>query len=242
VGAATTNIALLDCNKGAIGDVGAGSGGVSFVTTPFINSLVPPRFGAEVGSRNKWGWSLGHPSLGAPGWRKFNEAQSMSANQTPVPGASYQQDNIYPFGSPYSIYAGNCLAMRPDQNGTDPVQTVQVNAGQIAGPIQLKQPSLNILAISSIPLATPVVGARVRVTPSQPEMNGCAGTITLGNTNAIGQLDEPGLPYGTYDVCVDKPPVSLSATVNKVKVARYPGTNLIQFPLIVGVASPTACP
>jgi hypothetical protein len=241
VGAATTNIALLDCTKGTVGDPSLGTGGVSFVTTPFINSLVPPRFGAEVGSRNKWGWSIGHPSLGAPGWRKFNEAQSMSVNQNPVAGATYQQDNIYPFGSSYSIYAGNCTAMRPDQNGTDPMQTVQVNAGQIAGPIKLKQPSLNVLAISSIPLATPVVGARVRVTPSLPEMNGCSGTVTLGNTNAVGQLDEPGLPYGTYDVCVDKPPVPLSVTVSKVKVSSYPGTNLIHFPLIVGVATPTLC-
>ena len=53
---------------------------------------------------------------------------------------------------------------------------------------------------------------------------------------------EPGLPYGTYDVCVDKPPTPLSFTVSKVKVNTWPGTGLIQFPLVVGVASPTVCP
>jgi hypothetical protein len=73
-------------------------------------------------------------------------------------------------------------------------------------------------------------------------MNGCAGTISLGNTNIRGELDEPGLPYGTYDVCVDKPPVALSFTVSKVKVSKWPGTNLIQFPLVAGVASPSVCP
>jgi hypothetical protein len=41
---------------------------------------------------------------------------------------------------------------------------------------------------------------------------------------------------------VDKPPAPLSVTVSKVKVSSYPGTSLIQFPLIAGVASPTVCP
>jgi hypothetical protein len=237
VGAATTTVALLDCAPGQIG-------GVTFDTKPIINSISPFQLGQTVASRNKWGFAIGHPSLPAPFFRPFAVPQSMSGGATTgLNGPFSSTPDVYPFASPYSIWAGNCQAMRPTKNGTDPDPAVQVDAGQTVTPAAaLHQPALNVLAVSSVPLATPVVGARVRVTPSQPEMNGCSGTISLGNTNVLGELDEPGLPYGTYDVCVDKPPTPLSFTVSKVKVNAWPGTGLIQFPLVVGVASPTACP
>jgi Flp pilus assembly pilin Flp len=237
VGATTTTLTVLCAQPAQIT-------GVTFDTKPFINSVLPLQLGATVASRNKWGFSIGHPSLPAPAFRKFTEAQSMSGGAiTGLNGPFATPNNIFPFSSPYSIWAGNCLAMKPSANGTDPDPTVLATAGGSVSPAAaLHQPALNILAISSVPLSTPVVGARVRVTPSQPEMNGCAGTISLGNTNIRGELDEPGLPYGTYDVCVDKPPVALSVTVSKVKVSKWPGTNLIQFPLVAGVASPSVCP
>jgi Tfp pilus assembly protein PilV len=233
VGATTSTVALLDCGPGSIGDTSGGGipgTGATFVTTPLSSS--------QVASSNKWGWSIGHPSLPAPSFRTFNVAQSVSNNQTPAANAYYQQGNLYPFGSPYSIYAGNCQAMRPDAAGTDPMQTVQVNAGQIAGPINIKQPSLNVLATTGAGLTPTYQGARVRVTPSQPEMNGCSGTITLGTTGSTGKLSEPGVPYGTYSVCVDKTGPVQSVT-KKVTVASSSGTSQIQFNL--GAGSATAC-
>jgi hypothetical protein len=237
VGATTTTLMVMCAQPAQIT-------GVTFDTKPFINSTSPLQLGATVASRNKWGFSIGHQSLPAPAFRKFAEVQSMSGGASSgLNGPFATPNNIFPFSSPYKIWAGNCLAMKPSANGTDLDPTIQATPGGNVSPsAPLHQPALNILAVSSVPLSTPVVGARVQVTPSQPDMNGCANTILLGNTNAIGELDEPGVPYGTYDVCVDKPPTAQSFTVSKVKVSKWPGTDLIQFPLVVGVASPTLCP
>jgi Tfp pilus assembly protein PilV len=120
------------------------------------------------------------------------------------PQSSIVADSLFPFGdmtatpqqtSPYGLYAGDCDANNP--NGQSPAQTVdevQIEPGK-ATPVTVKMPALNIRVPSS------TVHVKVTLTSS-----GCGSpvwTFTASDLNAAGNLNFPGLPYGTYSVCFD---------------------------------------
>lgn len=207
VGATTSTITLDDCQPGALK--------VKFDTQPYG--------GAAIASRNKFGFSLGNSGLAAPSFRTFFNGLNdfgLYGDKPPAPGlndgtATFTAGSLYPFSpEPYAAWAGNCFAERPDQivpGGTVGQQLIA--PATTAGPITLRQPALN-LVVNSV-AGAPLKDARVRATAKSP---GCGGTIDLGNTSSVGKLDDPGLPYGTYDICAENKNAANAQTATAVRI------------------------
>jgi Tfp pilus assembly protein PilV len=109
---------------------------------------------------------------------------------------------LYPFGatSQYSVYDGFCTGNKPTDSKA--IASVSVPNNQSAAvPASFQVPAMYVNAwkgpnSSSKGLAFP--SAEVWFTGN----NNC-GDVTVVKTNPSGQLDDPGLPWGRYDVCVD---------------------------------------
>jgi Tfp pilus assembly protein PilV len=91
------------------------------------------------------------------------------------------QGLLFPFANPYAIYAG-CASNKP------PAPTPA--ALTPGGSIQAADTVLPALHVTVLDGSSPVVGATVSVA------TGC-GNMVVRRTNAQGQLDDPGFPYGT---------------------------------------------
>ena len=230
VGGTSSTITLDDCDPGAVK--------IKFDTKRLGDA-------APKASRNKFGFSLGNSGLPAPGFRSFFIGAADIGDygeQLPAPGptngsAFFTANGLYPFSpEAYSAWAGNCFAERPDQitPGGTVVQQL-ITPANTAGPITLRQPSLNLTVKQ--PDGTPSVGSRVRATARSA---GCAGTVDLGLTNAAGQLDEPGLPYGLYDLCADKNPGNSKISMINVRLDNPNGTAslIMQLPNTTGSYCP----
>lgn len=112
--------------------------------------------------------------------------------------ASFSTSGLFPFSSPYSVYAGTCDQNAPPSGPALASVTVPPGGGvSPSQPIQL--PALQLTVHSGDNAALPgsaVPGARVTVKDL-----GCSNLVRTFTTNSSGQLPNPGLPYGTYEVC-----------------------------------------
>ncbi len=188
-----------------------------------------------------------HSSMSAP--RSFGTIGTQVSSITASP--------LFPFSSPYTLYAGSCSADDPNPSGspTGPgyPATAVVSAtkgGSATATIQL--PALNLKVYSGRP-ANPgslVNGARVRI----HDQNCAQAAAPLGyvvrsrTTNASGALAQPGLPWSTYTVCADN---SLTAgsprrqSVSNVDIKNLTSGTALSLYLGTGggaVSSPGSCP
>jgi hypothetical protein len=122
---------------------------------------------------------------------------------------------IFPFTSPYSVYAGSCVADDPVTNGqaTDPSVVVPQN-GNVA--VSLKIPPLKVFYWTGTAGAP---GAQLLPTHVTLVDTGCGGEKSIpaiaaatGLVTGPGDLADPGQPYGTYKVCADNNLKSYTAT------------------------------
>ena len=116
---------------------------------------------------------------------------------------------LFPFTSPDTVYAGACAGNNPNPKGeTEPpgaaaIANVLVPAGGSApATIQLPALNLTVWAGTSVVPGLPVANAHVTVTDDNCSISGEPVKRTY-TTNATGNLADPGLPWSTYDVCVD---------------------------------------
>ncbi len=163
----------------------AGSAALTFQTQPFsagVQAAAAPYV------------SLAQSGLAAPGYRVWGSGAF---------AASYSATGLFPFPSPYGAYGGNCGGADPGTYA-QPRDTVTINRGGAAS-ATVWLPAMNLLVRRG---GTPLQDARVRVTNVTP---GCSGVLTL-TTSSAGKLrlattppsgQDPGLPYGTYNVCAD---------------------------------------
>jgi Tfp pilus assembly protein PilV len=198
VGEAITTI-TLDCGvPGAIAAVG------DTVTRNLSNVLQPAK-----ASPLRY---LTVANSGIPaGWKAFG-------NGTPV--AQLTATSLFPFPDPYSVYAGNCQRAAPNSSpntGTAVMQTAP--AGGTAGPVTVRQPAISV-DVDRSDTSAQLSGATVTATVDSVLTPGCAGMYTF-TTNANGQIDDPGLPYGTYDLCAHS---NYSGTIRRIRVADVPNT------------------
>jgi Tfp pilus assembly protein PilV len=147
---------------------------------------------------------------------------------------------LFPFTSAYSVYAGNCDKNNPNDNGqTDP--GLIVPPGALATYSQ-KLPALNVLAKEN-GVAKAGLNVTFRLDPTAPGSKsvGCA-SYTIGRKSiAGGVLDDPGLPYGSYDVCVDNGTRRQKLGVLKDNVT-LPGTAALVPVDVTSTSSNGKCP
>ena len=135
---------------------------------------------------------------------------------------------LFPFTTPYAVYAGRCAANNPGSGAG--VASATVGPGQtvaLATPIQLFPLYLNVYQGSSAS-GTKSVGANVRI-----EDLDCPGTVYNFVTDGQGQLPLPGLPFSDYEVCVRGPAVGPST--RRVLVASTAVKSLLGTPLNVAL-------
>ncbi len=150
---------------------------------------------------------------------------------------------LFPFASAYSVYAGACSEDNPGESAPEAAigETELPPGGKTAVTVEL--PPLNLTAWSgkkSNP-GTAVSGAEVKVTDAK--CKGKGAQVLKYTTNSGGHLEEPGLPYSTYEVCVSNGSKHVTTTIN---VPANPekieaGTTLSVF-LGSSSASNNACP
>jgi Tfp pilus assembly protein PilV len=147
---------------------------------------------------------------------------------------------LFPFASPYTVYAGDCTKMNPANNGvTDP--GLQVDPGQLNLTYKQQLPALNVLVKrNGSALANANVTFALNTALTTSKSYGCTPFTVGRTTNASGILDDPGLPYGTYDVCADDGTrrVRLAAVDN----ASLPGTNQITLNVPTSGGTGLKCP
>jgi hypothetical protein len=131
--------------------------------------------------------------------------------QISATATTYSYTGMFPFITPYKVYAGTCTAADPVKfiptfyESTWPGAVVQLTPGQDAGTFTALEPAIDVTVKWSGSTLPTSPYATVYAYPKAP---GCTGTrITLGTTNSSGKLvapnGYPGLPLGTYDVCAN---------------------------------------
>jgi Tfp pilus assembly protein PilV len=132
----------------------------------------------------------------------MNMPRQLGTAGTRVSGIS--ASGLFPFSSPYAVYAGTCQGDNPDPDSTgaggNALQNVLIPIGGTVNGPTIQLPALFLTVLSST--GVPVSGARVRVRdnncPDWPTGSGTAFRRTIGPTNSLGQLPDPGLPYRPY--------------------------------------------
>jgi hypothetical protein len=129
-----------------------------------------------------------------------------------TPAAKVEAVTLFPFTSPYAVYAGSCEANNPNPGGEpEPPPSIAdalVSAGGKTA-VTLQLPPLDLTVWSGDGESegeVPVEGAEVTVGDSGCQVEDEGGETEplerAFTTNEAGGLDNPGLPFGSYVVCV----------------------------------------
>lgn len=122
-----------------------------------------------------------------------------------TPAAEVPAEPLFPFTSPYSVYAGTCEGDNPNPSGgaaPPPAIADALVSPSGTTPVTIELPALHLTVWSGTGPGTEaelVPGAQVKIadTNCTPE-NPLVRTFT---TDSSGGLQDPGLPFSTYNVC-----------------------------------------
>jgi Tfp pilus assembly protein PilV len=122
---------------------------------------------------------------------------------------------LFPFASPYVVYAGTCVGNDPSQAGVPvPGAVVEgVVSAKGSTEVTIELPALHLTAWSGTGAeepGSPVEGAEVKVIDTLCEEGN--PVIRKTTTNTEGALPDPGLPFGHYEVCVSDGTNRVTAT------------------------------
>jgi Tfp pilus assembly protein PilV len=129
-----------------------------------------------------------------------NQGTRVFGNGTPSASIDTTQ-TLFPFTSPYSVFAGDCVNNDPAKNGVATTDLIVLRGkdDHLVDPVPV--PALNLTTLWN---GNPTGDLTVTATSTT---SGCASkTVVWQKTNKttrIGLLDDPGLPYGSYKICVD---------------------------------------
>ena len=156
--------------------------------------------------------TVANSGLSAPGWKAFG---------TGTPAAQITAANLFPLTEQYAIYSGNCANQDPRTSPNTGTAVMQAAPkGGSVGPVTVRQPAINV-DVDRADDATQISGATVTATVDTTLTSGCAGTYTF-TTNSNGQIDDPGLPYGYYDLCAH---ANIGGVTRRVRVADVANTS-----------------
>jgi hypothetical protein len=131
--------------------------------------------------------------------------RAMTANSPGV--TSFTFTSMFPFSTPYEVYSGTCTGNNPATYiptyfDTRPLAVAQVNPGASGATRVVLEPAIDVTVNYNGSLRSNAV---VYATPRTPD---CDQTrVRLGQTGSNGKIPAdteagPGMPFGTYDVCV----------------------------------------
>lgn len=109
--------------------------------------------------------------------------------------------NLFPFKTAYAVYASGCLRQTSEES-SPPYASVTVAPGTTAKPV-VQIPALFLTVRRSTTSGNVLASnAPVRIDETDPE---CVGSLirntTTTSTTPTGTLSDPGLPWGTYEIC-----------------------------------------
>jgi Tfp pilus assembly protein PilV len=112
--------------------------------------------------------------------------------------------SLYPFPAAYSVFAGNCFNNDPLRNGASATPLV-VLPGKLDHTVQVPVPALNLTTLWN---GAATGGLSVSFTSTTASCTPMSWTAPQTNDGVAvparkGMLDDPGLPYGSYKICVD---------------------------------------
>ncbi len=141
-----------------------------------------------------------------------------------VPTPTVEAKELFPFTSPYAVYAGSCTSNNPNPKseptapGAAAVTAITVPRGAaVPTPVpSIQVPALNLTVKTG---STPIVGAKVKITGTcsfERSYTTVERTIEKGAEKIVekGVLADPGLPWGTYEVCAS---ANVSGTNRRIK-------------------------
>lgn len=172
--------------------------------------------------------TVANTALPLPNYRVFNSATPatmISSNYT-----------LFPFTNGYVVWGGACAGADPRTfSQSAPTATIAPGGTQS---ITVRLPSLNVKVQGGNP---PSAGNyNVRITPKTA---GCGSTFTAPVDTTTGKLQNPGMPYGDYQVCADdKQGASSRRVISATIQDRAPaGTSLLTITLPTTGVTTGAC-
>jgi Tfp pilus assembly protein PilV len=202
---AVANLVNTEGNFSETKQVGVEAGGTKTVSLQYDHpGTIPVKFKYRIGSSEEFKPSSAdsivavHTGmlakvLGTPGGTRLTEIQA-----TP----------LFPFASEYSVYAGSCEFNKPSTGPAMP--SAVVPAGAAAAPVTIQLPALNLTVWTGkneSNKGSPFSNAEVWVRDTECLKEGQPVT-RKSLTIASGNLSDPGLPWGKYDLCADTVPGS----------------------------------
>jgi Tfp pilus assembly protein PilV len=141
---------------------------------------------------------------------------------------------LYPFTSPYTIYAGSCSANNPNPEGkSNPpsapaIANVVAPAGGTATPVTIQLPALETIVKNG---AAAIAGAKVTITDKTCKESKNVSLIKRVYTtnesglpsSSIKGAAELGLPWGAYEICAS---ANISGSFRRKKVTSVTVQNL----------------
>jgi Tfp pilus assembly protein PilV len=121
--------------------------------------------------------------------KEFGKLETYGATQT-------SGLTLFPFASKYTVYAGSCEADLPTSNGQASNPEVEVKPG-ITSPVNVPVAAIGIAVKSGTKV---VPGTAVNSFTGTLEDTGCKTVRKF--TATTGVLPQPGMPFGTYSLCV----------------------------------------
>jgi Tfp pilus assembly protein PilV len=110
--------------------------------------------------------------------------------------------NLFPFTTPYKVYAGRCTYADPAKWGAAAwsFSTPAIAPGGNFGTITVREPATKILVNRG---GTPRQTAYIHAYPTGADCNSPSNDIVLGPTQSTGIVQYPGLPFGDYEICAE---------------------------------------
>jgi Tfp pilus assembly protein PilV len=177
----------------------------SVTRTVYLPAETTTKEGYEIGRAGTLKVSFTELGSVAPEGDSFTIFNTKMAEPRTFPQPStigtYKQNiespaSIFPFTTDYTVYAGTCEADLPTRNGQSRNPEIPVLPGKSAE-VQVPLAPINVKVLESKGLPEkPVQNAVVRL-----EDTGC-NTSREFKTTSAGIINHPGMPFGTYSLCV----------------------------------------
>jgi Tfp pilus assembly protein PilV len=148
-----------------------------------------------------------------------------------IPAPAVEAKELFPFASPYAVYTGSCTSNNPNPKsepgatGAAAVTPITVPRGAAVPPPvpSVQVPALNLTVKTG---STPIVGAKVKITGTC-SFERIYTTVEKGAEKGV--LADPGLPWGTYEICAS---ANVAGTNRRIKKSSIEVQNLTSATLL----------